>query len=159
MALHDYLDAAIKTGKWKNDRAIALALKVQPSTVSRWRSGEKAPSAEEARALAELVGMPEGMVMAEAEAQRAKDAATRAAWLRVARMCQRQAGTLTTIALALVAFATYFFSGAEEALFIPVLATAQVDNLQIMALVGVTIWLMLVALQTRPRPPRRFPML
>lgn len=111
-----HITNAIEGGKVKNPADIARRLSVQRSTVSRWISGEKAPSAEEARALADLIGAPEGLIMAECEAARAKDDATRAAWLRVARLCSGQAKALTTLALVMLVAASYFFSGDTEAL-------------------------------------------
>lgn len=111
-----HITNAIDAGRVKNPADIARRLAVQRSTVSRWISGEKAPSAEEARALADLIGAPEGLIMAECEAARAKDEATRAAWLRVARLCSGQAKSVTTLALALLAVAGYYFAGDAETL-------------------------------------------
>lgn len=97
----EYLEAAIKEGKAKNDAEIARIVGVSRATISRWRDGECAPSAEQARHLAALLEAPAGMVMAEAEAERTKDAATRAEWLRVARLCSGQAITRTGLGLLL----------------------------------------------------------
>lgn len=101
-----YLNAAIESGKAKNDAEIARLLHVSRPTVSRWRKGECAPNANEARALAELTNTNAGALMAEAEAERAKDDATRAEWLRVARLCQQTAKTTALSMLAAVVLYT-----------------------------------------------------
>lgn len=110
----DYIDRATKAGVIRSDNDLAKRLGVTRQAVSKWRHGERSPSADEARALAELIGAPAGMVMAECEAQRAKDEATRAEWLRVARMCQRQAGTITSLALGLALIVSYLTTGDAE---------------------------------------------
>lgn len=98
-----YLDAVLQTELAKNDAEIARLLDVSRPTVSRWRKGECAPSAADAWRIERLLKMPEGVLMAECEAERAKDEATRAAWLRVARWCRRQTANGTHIALNAVA--------------------------------------------------------
>ena len=105
-----HITNAVNAGRVKNAAEVARLLKVSRPTVSRWMSGENAPSAEEARALADLIGAPEGLIMAECEATRAKDDATRSAWLRVARMCARQKEAATQLTLALLAVVTLFVS-------------------------------------------------
>jgi len=97
---------AIDAGSIRSAAELARALGIQRSTVSRWLSGEKAPSADEARQLAGLLGLNAGALMAEAEAQRAKDNATRAEWLRVARLCQQTAKTTALSVLAAVVLYT-----------------------------------------------------
>lgn len=109
-----HITNAIQKGRVKNAKEIATKLQVSEAAVSRWKSGARAPSAEEARALAELIGAPEGLIMAECEAARAKDDATRAAWLRVARLCSGSEKTVTTLALLAVVAASFFFAGDAE---------------------------------------------
>lgn len=111
----EYLDTAIKTGKAKNDAEIARIVAVSRATISRWRDGECAPSAEQARHLAELLEAPAGMVMAEAEAERTKDEATRAEWLRVARLCKGQ--TIMRAGLVALASVLLCWTGAENTAF------------------------------------------
>lgn len=128
-----HITNAIETGRVKNPADIARKLSVQRSTVSRWMSGEKAPSAEEARALAELIGAPEGLIMAECEAARAKDDATRAAWLRVARLCSRSAESLTSSALTLLVVVSLFVSAPGNALAAQAVQGVQEPVIPIMA--------------------------
>lgn len=111
-----HITNAIEAGKVKNAAEIARRLGKSRATVSRWQSGDRTPEDEEARALAGLIGAPEELIMAECAAARAKDNATRDAWLRVARLCSGQTKALTTLALAAVVAASYFFSGDTETL-------------------------------------------
>jgi transcriptional regulator with XRE-family HTH domain len=155
-----HIKNALEQGRVKNAAELARCLRVNRSTVSRWISGEKAPSAEEARALAELIGAPAGMVMAECEAQRAKDDATRAEWLRVARWCKGQAELLTTVALMLMAVVVLYTTGAENLLQSQMLAAGTVSDLSIMVvLVGIVTVTLFAARKIRPRAPRRWPVL
>lgn len=116
-----YLNAAIESGKAKNDAEIARLLHVSRPTISRWRKGECAPNANEARALAELTNTSAGALMAEAEAERAKDDATRAEWLRVARLCQQTARTtaLSMFAAVILYMTTPGTSHAESSPYKP----------------------------------------
>ena len=129
-----YIDAAKKALNDVNDAELSRTLGVSRPTVSRWRAGTCAPSAEEARKLAELIGAPEGMLMAECEAARAKDDATRAAWLRVARLCSRPQETIKTAALTAVLAITLFVTGTGNVQENQRLASAALDNLHIMEL-------------------------
>jgi transcriptional regulator with XRE-family HTH domain len=108
-----HIENAISAGKIKNKAEVATRLKIQRSTVTRWCDGSSAPSAEEARALAELIGMPPGILMAECEAERAKDKETRAEWHRVARFLRSAASTTGLMVLLGV---TLFVTGTEKAL-------------------------------------------
>jgi len=109
-----HIENAIAAGRIKNSAEIARKLDVARATVSRWQAGDRTPSAEEARALADVIGAPEEMLMAECEAQRAKDEATRAVWLRVARTFKGSQKGFTTVALALLAVVVYFVTGETE---------------------------------------------
>jgi transcriptional regulator with XRE-family HTH domain len=155
-----HIDQAIAAGRVKNAAEMARKLEVTRATVCRWQGGERTPSAEEARALAELIGAPAGMVMAECEAQRAKDDATRAEWLRVARWCKGQAELLTTVALMLLAVVVLYTTGAENLLQSQMLAAGTVSDLSIMVvLVGIVTVTLFAARKIRPRAPRRWPVL
>lgn len=96
-ALAAHIDNAVKAGRIRNRADIARALAVSQAAVSRWCSGARTPSAEEASAMARLIGMPEELLMAECEAERAKDEETRDAWLRVARFCRPAKNTAALI--------------------------------------------------------------
>lgn len=99
-----YLDEAENRGVVRNDAEIATRIGVARSAVSRWRAGERAPDDEQAIALAELLGIPEGEMLAECAAARAKSPATRAAWERIAKLAS------TTTACLVLTAANFFFS-------------------------------------------------
>lgn len=149
---------AIDAGRVKNAAELAKRLGVSRATVSRWQSGDRTPEAEEARALAELIGAPEGLIMAECEAARAKDEATRAAWLRVARLCSGQTQIVKTLALVALAVAGYFFAGDTEALAGSMLWIGAIAGNTNYGGLAVLV-LALLALQMASRPPRSSPIL
>lgn len=88
-----YLDEAIQAGVVKNDAEIARRLGVARSAVSNWRDGSKAPADEQAIALAQMLGKPEGELLAECAAARAKSAGARMAWERVAKLASMTAAS------------------------------------------------------------------
>lgn len=88
-----YLDEAIRRGLAKHDSDIAAKLGVNRSAVSNWRSGTKAPDDEQAIALAQMLGKPEGELLAECAAARAKSATARAAWERIAKLASMTAAS------------------------------------------------------------------
>lgn len=79
-----YLDELIDAGTVKNDSDTARKLGLSRATVSKWRSGDRAPDDDEAVKLAELLGKDPGELLAECGAARAKTPETRRAWERVA---------------------------------------------------------------------------
>lgn len=91
---------------------IARRMHTSEANVSRWRAGKVVPSAEQSRALAEVLHVPEDVFLAECEADRAKDEATRAIWLRVARFLRQAANTKALMAVAAVVLYT---TGPENA--------------------------------------------
>ena len=112
--ISQHIEAGIRAGKFSNAAELARILQKEKSTISRWIAGKTAPSAEEARQLARLLDLPDGMVMAECEAARAKDSATKAAWLRVARLCSSGGRPVTTLALCVLAFVVLYVTGGQE---------------------------------------------
>lgn len=85
--IRQYIEEAKNKGIVKNDAEVARKIGVTRAAVSRWCAGERTPSPEEARALAEIIQKNPGEVMAEAEAARTDDPATREIWERIANMC------------------------------------------------------------------------
>lgn len=83
-AIARYLDELIDQGTVKNDSDTARKLNLSRATVSKWRSGDRAPDDEEAVRLADLLGKEAGELLAECGAARAKTPATRQAWERIA---------------------------------------------------------------------------
>ena len=79
-----YLDEAITRGKAKNDSDTARIIGVTRAAVSDWRNGRRIPDDEQAVALAELLEIEPGELLAEAGAARARSEKTRKAWERVA---------------------------------------------------------------------------
>lgn len=77
-----YLDDAAAQGLVKNDSELAQRLGITRQSVSAWRKGEAYPDADQAAALAALLGRPE--VLAECMAGRAKKPENRAMWERAA---------------------------------------------------------------------------
>lgn len=86
-----YLDEAISQGKAKNDSDTARLIGVTRAAVSDWRNSRRVPDDEQAVALAELLEIEPGELLAEAGAARARSEKTRAAWERVAaRMAAKE---------------------------------------------------------------------
>jgi transcriptional regulator with XRE-family HTH domain len=81
----DYLDEAIRKGIAKNDAQLATRLSTTTATISRWRSGERAPDDKHAMNMAKKLGLDEAEMLAAAAAARAKDPAVKAAWERVVK--------------------------------------------------------------------------
>lgn len=52
----DYIDGALKRMDLASDSAIARILKIQPSSISLWRSGKSLPTNENLLVLADLAG-------------------------------------------------------------------------------------------------------
>ena len=97
-----HITNALDAGIIKSRSELARRIGVNRSQITEWIEGTRAPSAEHAKSLAEVIGAPAGMVMCEAEAQRAKDDATRAEWLSVARLCKRSSEMLAGLILVLL---------------------------------------------------------
>ncbi|MDR3086507.1 MAG: helix-turn-helix domain-containing protein [Azoarcus sp.] len=95
MKISHYMDEAEQRGIIKNDAEIARRLGVADATVSRWRTGQRAPDEDQAAALAELLNKPQ--IMAESAASRAKTKEGRAAWERLARSLSLQASLYAAI--------------------------------------------------------------
>lgn len=106
--VRQYLDEAIDAGVAKNDSDIARKLSVTRAAVSDWRNGRRAPEDDAAVELAHLLGKPEGELLAECAAARAKNPATRAAWERLAKMASMSLG------LAVVPFVALYLTGDSE---------------------------------------------
>lgn len=79
-----YLDDAIDERKANSDSDIARKIGATRAAVSSWRVGRRAPDDDQAVALAELLGIEPGEILAECGAARAKKPETRKAWERVA---------------------------------------------------------------------------
>lgn len=82
--IRSYIDEAVRTGTVKNAAEISVILNVSEATVSRWKSGDRVPTDDEAIELAKLLGKDAGELLAECGAARAKTPATRQAWERIA---------------------------------------------------------------------------
>lgn len=82
--IRNYLDEAIRSGRVKNAVELARELDVSEATVSRWKSGDRVPTDDEAIELAKVLGKDPGELLAECGAARAKTPATRQAWERIA---------------------------------------------------------------------------
>lgn len=116
-----HIQAAITAGTFTNAAELARIMGKEKSTISRWLAGKTSPSAAEARQLAQLLELPEGVLMAEAEAERAKDSATKAAWLRVARLCSFRSKFRskkgTTLALCVLVFVVLYLTNSQDLAF------------------------------------------
>lgn len=82
--MREYIDEGIRNGYAKNPAEVSKAIGVAEATVSRWRSGERTPTDEEAIKLASLLRKDAGEILAECGAARAKSPETRRAWERIA---------------------------------------------------------------------------
>lgn len=82
--IREYIDEGIRNGYAKNPAEMSKAVGVAEATVSRWRSGERTPTDEEAVRLASLLRKDAGEILAECGAARAKSPETRRAWEKVA---------------------------------------------------------------------------
>lgn len=138
-----HIQAAITAGTFTNAAELARIMNKEKSTISRWLAGKTSPSAAEARQLAQLLELPEGVLMAEAEAERAKDSATKAAWLRVARLCSFRSKKGTTLALCVLAFVVLYLTSSQDLAFASMAYVgSNVDNTNyraFLALVGLAL--------------------
>lgn len=75
-----------------SDRKAALLLGVSQPSFSRWRQGDDYPSDENARIIAEQLGLDPAHVLAVVHSDRAKTADTRAVWQRIAATFSKAAG-------------------------------------------------------------------
>lgn len=83
-SIREYIDEGIRNGYVKNPAEVSKAVGVAEATVSRWRSGERTPTDDEAIKLASLLRKEPGELLAECGAARAKSPETRRAWEIVA---------------------------------------------------------------------------
>lgn len=119
--LHQYLDEAADRNLVKNDSDLANRLGITRQSVSAWRKGEAVPDADQAAALAALLGKPE--ILAECMGARAKKPANRAMWEKAANALRMSAAlgivggvVLYTTAPALQAAPVLASAGAVSAL-------------------------------------------
>lgn len=157
-----YIKAAREKLTDPTNAELARKLGVNRSTITRWEDGSRAPTPEEARALAELLGMPAGVLMCEAEAARAKEDATRAEWLSVARLCARQTKTGAELVGLIAAAVLLLWTSPEKALAAPPVTNSHVHAMHIIAIRAMRkrlARLLSVWLQQLGQPPRRAPTL
>lgn len=125
-----YMDEGIAKKMVKNDAAIAKSLGVKSATVSRWRSGERAPDEEEAIALARLIGHPEEELIAASAAARTKSPAAKAVWARIVKH-YAVAASLMGVAAALGV--TLFLTNHQNEAYQSIAYASGIGNIKIIA--------------------------
>lgn len=96
-----YIEEGICNGYIKSAAMLAREIGVTEATVSRWKSGERTPTDDEAVKLASLLRKEPGEILAECGAARAKTPATRQAWERIAARMAGYGITACAIAMPL----------------------------------------------------------
>lgn len=81
----DYLDLAQKKVGVRSDNALGVKLKWGRSKINNYRHNRQMMDNEAARQIAEVLDIPVWQVVADMEAQRAKDDVTRRKWLELAK--------------------------------------------------------------------------
>ncbi len=92
-----YVQEAIDRELVKNQTELAQVLNVSRSAVSDWVVGDTTPNADQAAALAHLLGKPE--IMAECMAARTKRPENRAMWERAAKALSMTSASCTFLAV------------------------------------------------------------
>jgi len=85
----DYVNAAMKTGKFKSERELSRALKLGPTAVNNWRTGRAWPSDKTIIQLAyvAMISTPEDALI-DLATWRSKDDYVRSVWVRVHEIMQ-----------------------------------------------------------------------
>jgi|GEM_PF-1907237 len=102
MRIADILDAAKAKRSLDSDNRLALELVVSRGMVSAWRSGEKAPDAQNAMKLADMAELDRLEVLATCELHREKDPKRRAYWAMFKPGLRRVAALVTAPVVALI---------------------------------------------------------
>ena len=95
MKPNQYLDLAIKKAGVKNDNQLMQAIGWGKSKVNNYRHNRQLMDNEAARQIAELINVPVMQVIADMEAERAKEKETRNAWKMLSKM-SKEAGKATS---------------------------------------------------------------
>lgn len=110
-SLTDYMDAARSRQDLRSDRALAVKMDLQQTTVHRWRAAKSYPSDAEMRRLAQLAGADEEQALLLLNIWRAADEPTRDTYRRLLR----RFGTGAGLAIAVAASIALSHSPAEAA--------------------------------------------
>lgn len=94
----DFLEAIKRQEGIKSDYALAKFLGESQQRISRYRVGKSLPDVEMCIQIEKILGLPEGVVAASIEAERAKCPPVRAMWRHVAQALS--GGTAALLALA-----------------------------------------------------------
>lgn len=95
----EYLDAAKKRLGVNSDYALYKKLDIPQTTVSGWRSKNRQFSVQYSKLFAKILDIPEGVIMADMESERATDTLTKNAWAKVAKQLQAIAASLALVAV------------------------------------------------------------
>ncbi len=101
----DLLEAIREERGWSSDNQLAKGLSVPQQTVSNWRAGTRTPGGDHALKIAEALDISPLLVIAIAEAERAKNVRSQRLWRAIAEQVAR--GTVTTFGALAVLSATY----------------------------------------------------
>jgi len=136
------LDKAKKLRSHPTDMALAAALHVKRQTVSQWRSGATHPDEVSCARIAEMTGEPLARVLGIVGEARAKDAAAKAVWRKLA----------SAAAAILVTLAVYAGDGGNTVQAEGFDAPGYIHYAKSL-LVGLAVWLVLTTRLKRDLPP------
>lgn len=83
----------------QKDKDIADRLHIKHSTLANWKAGRAHPDADSIEKMAEAIGEPLGVWLAEIEAERARTPTNRMVWLRLAKTLATATAAIAIAAL------------------------------------------------------------
>ena len=107
LSISQVLDRIRSRHNLKSDYAVSKLLDSSTQLIANWRHGRALPDERRCQKLAELAGLDADVLIAQMNAQRAKDDDSRAIWQRIAERLQMVPQALAAAAFA-VLFATSF---------------------------------------------------
>jgi len=102
MNSYEYIEEAKKNAGFETDYMLSKALGWSRQKISNYKNGQLMDN-DSARQIAEVLDIPVFAIIADMEAQRAKDEATKSKWIELAKMTA-QRGIASTNLLLLLSF-------------------------------------------------------
>ncbi len=95
----EYLDELAKLTETGSDYAVSKLLGVSRQMISGYRSGYRTFSDENAVKVAQLLGIPEGVILADMHAERAASGPVAEAWRHAAEVLRKSAAAVVAVAV------------------------------------------------------------